>query len=344
MKTVWLRVWHGLLMVLTGGLVTTLLVACGGSAASTAVSRTGGGSSGESTAYQSGAGKTDTEVSSAGGAATGATSRAAAPVAGGNSGQAQTAPQNITVPDVPKQIIKNGNLSLTVKDVDGAVIQIRGIALQHGGDVTQSSSTKTGDFRVADIIIQVDSGRFEDAMAALRQLNGMVVDRKVDKTDSKDVTEEFVDVKAQITTLEATERQLRALLDRATRTEEILTIQREITNVRSQIDRLQGRANYLERRSAMSTITLHLEPESAPALTPNSGWRFSEVVARAWASSLRLLEGVATVVVSVAVFSWWILPLLFLGWQAWRLYRRRGAAPAAPAAPPPPAPATPTGD
>lgn len=331
MKTVQSRVRRLLLVALASGMVLAALVACGGSAAVRSTESSGGaassqpGSAGESRA--SGAAATAAPAQTAG------ASRAAQPASGNPA--APDAPQNINVPDVPKQIIKNGTLSLVVRDVDSVVTQVSGIALQHGGDVTQSSNTKTGDFRVANIVIQVDSGQFDRAMTALRQMDG-VVERRVDKSDSKDVTEEFVDVKAQITTLEATERQLRALLDKATRTEEILTIQREITNVRGQIDRLQGRANYLERRAAMSTIALHLEPEAIAARTTPDGWRLADVVTRAWEASLRILQGLVTVVVSVVVFSWWVLPLLALGWLALRRYRRRAA--------PPPAPAAPAGD
>jgi hypothetical protein len=130
------------------------------------------------------------------------------------------------------------------------------------------------------------------------------------------------------------------VLDKATRTEDILAVQREITNVRGQIDRLQGRANFLERRAAMSTITLHLEPEGGPVgPRPAASWRLSEVVTNAWNSSLRVLQGLLTVVVSVAVFSWWLLPLLGLGWLALRRAGRRFR-PGRPEPPAPPAPAT----
>jgi hypothetical protein len=319
------RVWRVFLTVMVSGMVLAALAACGGSAPVRSEGPSGGA------AQPGGSGAAATAAP----ALTGAAGGAARPAAGN---AAQDATQNINVPDIPRQVIKNGNLGLVVKDVDSAVAQAGGIALRHGGDVTQSSIGKRDDARVADLVLQVESGRFDAAMAELRQMDG-VIERTTDKSDSKDVTEEYVDVKAQITNLEATERQLRALLDKATRIEDILAIQREITGVRGQIDRLQGRANYLERRSAMSTITLHLA--SAAGATPRTpdGWRFADVVARAWAASLTVLQGLVTALVSVAVFSWWLLPVLALGWLALRRYRRRVARrPAAPAS------TAPTGD
>ena len=282
-------------------------------------------------------------------AATAAAARSAAPAGSGSAAGAaapgapaaqpsdQSAPA-ITVPDVPKMIIKTGTLSLVVKDVDGGLSQIAAIARQYGGDVLQSNITTSGDVRVADAVIQVRSEQFDAAMADLRGLNGLVVDRKADRITSQDVTEEFVDLEAQINNLKATEAKLLEIQARATRVEDIMAIQREITSIRGQIDRLQGRANYLDKRAAMSTINLHLEPEGAP-VRPATDWRFSEALARAWARSLAVFQGVATVLINVAVFALWLLPVALLGWLAWRFLRRRERA--TPTAPPS-APATPT--
>jgi len=260
-------------------------------------------------------------------AASASSAASSAPQSGttGQTAPASTAPAPINAQ--PRLLIKTGTLGLTVQDVDAAFGRAGAIARQYGGDVLQYTNSKNGDRRVADVMLQVDSGQFEAAMAALRELPD-VVERRVDKAEATDVTEEFVDVQAQITNLEATERQLRDIMAKATRTEDILNIQREITSVRSQIERLQGRANYLDRRAALSTISLHLETPVAVTVPPTppeiAGWRFTTVVANAWAASLQLLQGLGTIVISIAVFCWWLLPLGALALIGFRLLRRRG--------------------
>jgi hypothetical protein len=316
-----------LAMVLVLCLLTSVLTACGGSSAPTqsTVSDRGGATSssggGVAPSYSGGA-----AASAAPSTAASSAPRAAAAVptsaAIGQTAPASTAPAPTDVQ--PRLLIKTGTLGLTVKDVDAAFGRVGAIARQYGGDVLQYTNSKNGDRRVADVTLQVDSNQFEAAMAALRELPD-VVERRVDKAEATDVTEEFVDVQAQITNLEATERQLRDIMAKATRTEDILNIQREITNVRGQIDRLQGRANYLDRRAALSTISLHLETPVAAATSPEvAGWRFTTVVANAWAASLQVLQGVGTIVTTVAVFCWWLVPLALLASVGFRLLRRRG--------------------
>lgn len=325
-----------------------LLSACGGSAPSSSSSSgpvndtSGGGAA--NTGARAAASSAPAAVSGAAPVAPGALpTTGAATQSGSGSTQASPGP-------LPKRLlIKTGTLGLVVSDVDVTFGRIRAIAQQYGGEVSQYTNSKSGERRLGTVTILVDSAQFEAAMTALREMSG-IVERRADKAESTDVSEEFADVQAQITNLEATERQLRGIMEKATRTEDILNIQREITNVRGQIERLQGRANYLDRRAAMSTIAINLETPvvAGPATPTGTNWRFTVVVGEAWVASLKALQVVATVVITVAVFCWWLLPLLALGVLAWRLRRRRsgrgGAAGSPPTAPPAAPPATATGD
>ena len=252
-----------------------------------------------------------------------------------------TPPQYIPIANVGRTLIKSGTVSMVVEDVDAAFLVAMQIAHDHGGDVLRYTNTKNDDRRVADLILQVDSAKFEESMQALRKMAG-IIERKVDKADVQEVTEEVVDVQAQIASLELSLQQLDELQKRTTRTDEILAIQREINNVRAQIDKLKTRGAQLEQQTDLSTITLHLEsgklPVAAEPPTPTV-WDPSSIAGRAWSASLAILQGVGTVVITVAVFCWWLLPLLPIAWIVYRRYRRPNpvrtvAAPPAPPVPP----------
>ncbi len=253
-----------------------------------------------------------------------------------------TPPQYVPIVTT-RQLIKTGTVSMVVQDVDVSFEDALKIAQENGGDLLQYTNTKTGDRRVADLILQVDSKNFEQAMKALRGMKG-IIERKVDKADVKEVTDEVVDVQAQIKNLEITEQQLRALLERTNRTDEILTIQREINNVRVQIDRLQTRGNQLADQSDLSTITLHLEsgpPVAPPSESPaTTAWDPGTIIGRAWYASLAILQGVGTVVITIAVFCWWMVPLLLVAWFLYRRYRRTAPTRPSPTPPTPPAAAS----
>jgi hypothetical protein len=87
--------------------------------------------------------------------------------------------------------------------------------------------------------------------------------------EGQDVTEEFVDLESRERNLLAAEESLLELYDRAESVEDTLTVERELTDIRGQIEEVQGRIQYLERRTATSEIVLHLEPvATAPPERP----------------------------------------------------------------------------
>jgi hypothetical protein len=62
----------------------------------------------------------------------------------------------------------------------------------------------------------------------------------------------------------------------------------------------------------MSTITISLYPEAVevqPTPGPAEAWDPVRIAGEAWESSLELLANVGTMVITVVVFLWWLLPV-----------------------------------
>ena len=101
-----------------------------------------------------------------------------------------------------------------------------------------------------------------------------------DSISGQDVTEEYLDLKSRERNLRATEESLLRLYDGAENVEEALSIQRELTGVRGEIELVQGRIKYLDQRSTYSQITLNIQPVTSPP-PPRPTWEPGDVVARA---------------------------------------------------------------
>ncbi|MFC1902404.1 DUF4349 domain-containing protein, partial [Chloroflexota bacterium] len=158
--------------------------------------------------------------------------------------------------DIERMIVRTGDISLVVTDVLAAMEQIVVLTGSWDGYVVSSNSWRDGDRLVGNIAIRVDAGRFDEAIRALRQI---AVEVNSESTTSQDVTEEYVDLSAKLHNLEASEEQLLKLLEQAGKVTEILEVQRELTQTRSEIERTKGRLQYLEQTSATSLIQVRLE-------------------------------------------------------------------------------------
>ena len=86
----------------------------------------------------------------------------------------------------------------------------------------------------------------------------MAVEVESELLTSKDVTDEYVDTTARLKNLEVTEAALIKLMEREGDVEDILNVQRELTRVQEELERLKGRIKFLEQTSAFSLINVWL--------------------------------------------------------------------------------------
>ncbi len=231
-------------------------------------------------------------------------------------------------------VIRTAQLSLEVQDMESALAQARAIASRAGGFVSASDThvekVNDQDRTVANLTLQVRSDAADSAMSDLRGLGKVTAE----SSGSQDVTDEYVDLDSNLRNLQASEAAILELMDRATQIQDVLSLQRELTNVRGQIERIQGRKTYLERRTDMATITLglRLPPPASPQNAP-AGWDPLATALRGWQASLTVLRVATDAVIIALAFSWWLIP--FVGFGIYLAVRSRRSATQPPAAPAP---------
>lgn len=155
-----------------------------------------------------------------------------------------------------QMIVRTGSMALVVDDVASSIDQISALAGRLKGIVVSSNVWQDRERLYGSISIRVPSGSFDEAIRSLRVLAADITN---ETTNSRDVTEEYTDLSSKLKNLEATETQLRAILAKAEKVEDILAVQRELTNVRGQIEQTKGRMQYLERTSSTSLIDVSLQ-------------------------------------------------------------------------------------
>ncbi|MBI4203081.1 MAG: DUF4349 domain-containing protein, partial [Chloroflexi bacterium] len=166
-----------------------------------------------------------------------------------------------------RKIIAQASLTVQVDAVAAAVAQVQGIAQGAGGYVEYLSSSGAGEKQYATITIRVPQSEFYRALDQLRALGEV----QGENLGSQDVTEQFIDLEARLRSAKREEESLLALLGRAEQISEILTIERELSRVRADIERYQGQLNALENRVALSSITVSLVPPATILGQPPAG-------------------------------------------------------------------------
>ena len=233
-------------------------------------------------------------------------------------------------------IIRNADMTIVAADTEAALTQIAQMAENGGGwvvssNVYQSSETsKTGYIQ-----IRVPSEGFQSVLDAIA---GMAVRVESRSTSGQDVTEEYVDLSSQLVNLEATAARVRAFLDDATRVEDALAVNAELSRLEGEIAVIKGRMQYLEQSSAFSSITVNVTPDELAQPLEVAGWQPSGVAKQAIETLVRALQALANlviwfVIVVLPILLLILIPVALILWLIRRLRRRERPAP-----PPPPAP------
>ena len=212
-----------------------------------------------------------------------------------------------------RKIVKTGSMTLEVEDIAETMDKVDEMADEFNGYVVSSYRYEYEREVSGRITIRVPSERFDEAFARLRQLAIAV---PYETTTATDVTEEYVDMEAQLGNLLATEAQYLALLEKAESVEEMLKVQSELSNVRGEIERIEGRMKYLEQTSETALIEVNLQETKGLA----GPWNASAALKSAVRGLTTFGRGLATVLIWLGIFCWaWVPPLVI-----W-LRRRRKA-------------------
>jgi hypothetical protein len=172
-----------------------------------------------------------------------------------------------------RKIIKNAELTLEVTSPTDGQRNVASIAESHGGFVV-TSETKLLENRdpskrtvEVKLIMRVPANQFDSALSSIEKLSTNVIHRGI---SGSDVTEEFIDLEARIRTQKALELQFIQIMKQADNISDALAVQRQIADVRTEIEKLEGRKRFLENRASLSTITVDLKSPVMIAVNTSS--------------------------------------------------------------------------
>lgn len=221
-----------------------------------------------------------------------------------------------------RKVIRGAELELEVEDPQIAAERITAAAERAGGFVSDQNLTRFEDRLSGSITIRVPSDRLSVTLTDLEQLADRVAARRI---SSQDVTGEYSDITSQLRNLRAVETELLTLLTEVRTnsgsTEQVLIVFERLREIRSEIERLQGRQQVLDDRVDLATVAIFLTPTDTVV---TADWRPVEVVREALAATVSALQSIADLAIWLVLT---ILPVLVLtvgplALVAWWLRRR----------------------
>jgi cell division septum initiation protein DivIVA len=206
-----------------------------------------------------------------------------------------------------RSIIRTGEVQLRVENFEAARANLTTAVEARGGYVSDSTQRvhDSGEesWTSGRVVLRVPAENFSGTMTAVES-EGRVVESS---TSTQDVTEQVVDLQARLENLRAERDRLRELYQRANDTEDVLAVERRLSEVQTEIERTEARLQSLERRVAYSTITVEMR-EPRPDRPAPDQWYDTPVLA----AFLDSVHGVGVVLQAVVVGFAYAAPYLLV--------------------------------
>jgi hypothetical protein len=247
---------------------------------------------------------------------------------------------NAPLPDVQRIVLKNANLTLAVDDPSKSMENITKLAESMGGFVVSAQLTQAhldsgAEVPQASITIRVPADKLDAALAQIKsETKRPVISEEM---SSQDVTKDYTDLQSRLTNLQAAETQLKEIMASATKTDDVLSVYNQLTQVREQIEVIKGQIQYYDQSAALSLITVQLLANEAVQPLTIGGWQPAGVAKQALQALINTLKGLATAAIWIVLL---VIPVLliialpfYLLYLLIRALRRRSRKPALPPAP-----------
>ena len=222
-----------------------------------------------------------------------------------------------------RKIIRNADLTIEVGVPAEVQRKIASVAELLGGFVVTSESKQrqTGDGKEeleVNLVVRMPATQFGVALNQIRNAGSRVIQEKI---TGQDVTEEFIDLEARVRTQKALESQFLEIMKQAHRVVDALEVQRQIADVRTEIEKLEGRKRFLENRASLSTITVSLQSPAAVVVNTSG---FGRSIREAVIDSVDVATGIVLFFIRFAIVMIPIFILVILpGWLFARYFVRR---------------------
>jgi len=238
----------------------------------------------------------------------------AAPPAAQSVSQAVTSPTSqapslahVETGSLVRKVIRTAQLRVEADDPAAVQRRASEIVEQLGGFVVGTESRRTEsstDSIDVELVMRVPSDQFATALERLRQTATRVIDEKI---GGQDVTEEYIDLEAELRAKRALETQFLEIMKTARAVKDALEVEERLGVVRGEIEKLEGRRRFLENQSALSTITMNVDRTKTLVVASSSG--FGRTFREAGADLVNVSTAIVTGGVRVTA---WVVPLLAL--------------------------------
>ena len=208
--------------------------------------------------------------------------------------------------DGTSDIVRYGNLSLEVNDVDDALGRVTTIIDSAGGYISSSSRSGEGEYLYLSVTLRVPAAEFSAVMASLRS-EGEVLYEDI---YSYEVTMQVLDLEARLENLRASETAFLKLLDRAQTVADVVAVQSELSRIQGDIESFEAQLSGVKDQVEMASVMLSLSLPVSPINAASGDFDLGYEISNALANLINVGRAVFTAAINIVVIG---IPIAVIG-------------------------------
>ena len=203
-----------------------------------------------------------------------------------------------------RRVIFDAEVDLVVSDFAELSRQVAGLVREHHGYIAKVNINQKVSYSRGTWELKIRSDLFDAFLLKLNEIGEIEYHQQV----AQDVTKEFVDLEARMVNKKRLEQRVLELINNQRGLKEVIGLEHELARVREEVERMQGRLNYLKNKTNFATITLKVR-ESRPVVAESTP-TFSDRWKSAWAETSELLMATLQ---SIVIFLTFVIPWIVVG-------------------------------
>lgn len=170
----------------------------------------------------------------------------------------ETLESKLLSPDISQKLVRSGGINFQSEAVDKDYNQIKGM-LGGFNAYLENESQSNDNFRKSYFLsIRAPSEKYDSLLNTIAKIAFRVENKY---SNVEDVTERYYDLQTRIQNKKELEKRYREILSKANEVKDILEIERNLNQVRTEIESMQGQFNYLSQQIQFSSLQVQFYEE-----------------------------------------------------------------------------------
>ena len=157
--------------------------------------------------------------------------------------------------DKIKKIIKDGSISIKVKDVEASKKLMDAVVKSHNGYYENESFDNNYISLSYNLKVRVPAKQFDSFLNASQHAEGEIISKNI---NARDVTEEYVDGETRLNSKRLFRTRYNQLLQKALKVDDMMAIEENIRALQEEIESQEGHLKFLDDQVSYSTLEITL--------------------------------------------------------------------------------------